>query len=210
MKAEYLRVLVEIAKRRGGKMTSVELGTLLEVSQQTASRWLRALEKQSLIRREEKKITIEKAGMHLLKDLYADLEEIFREQKSVYGKLFSGLGEGKYYVSKHGYREQLVQKLGFSPYPGTLNLYLSFGENKKLETIMGEKEYIHLKGFRNENRTFGDVKCYRVLVENKIEGALLKPFRTHHMPNVAEIISHEFLRKKLGITDGSVVTFFVL
>ncbi|RLF92530.1 hypothetical protein DRN50_08775, partial [Thermococci archaeon] len=89
-------------------------------------------------------------------------------------------------------------------------LYLSFDENKKLENILAEKEYIILRGFRNENRTFGDVKCYRVLVENQIEGALLKPFRTHHMPNVVEIISKEFLRKKLNINDGSIVSFFVV
>jgi riboflavin kinase len=210
MKAAYLRALIEIAKKRGGKMTSVELGTLLGISQQTASRRLQALEEESLIRREGKEIVVREAGMSLLKEVYRDLEDVFKEQKAIYGKLFSGLGEGKYYVSKHGYREQLVRTLGFSSYPGTLNLYLSFEENKKLERILEEKEYTLLNGFRGENRTFGDVKVYRVLIENKIEGALLKPFRTHHMPNVAEIISREFLRKRLNITDGSIVSFFVM
>jgi len=210
MESDFILALIEIAKKRGGKITSVELGNALGISQQTASRRLKELEKSSLIRKEGKRVIIEEEGMKILKEIYLNLDSIFREQRSVYGKLFSGLGEGKYYVSKHGYREQFIKKLGFSPYPGTLNLYLSFDENKKLENILAEKEYIILRGFRNENRTFGDVKCYRVLVENQIESALLKPFRTHHMPNVVEIISKEFLRKKLNINDGSIVSFFVV
>ena len=171
---------------------------------------MKELEKLSFIRKEGKKVIIEERGMKVLKEIYLDLDNVFREQKSIYGKLFSGLEEGKYYISKHGYREQFIKKLGFSPYPGTLNLYLSFDENKKLEKTLTEKEYTVLNGFRDENRTFGDVRCYKILIENQIEGALLKPFRTHHMPNVAEIISKEFLRKKLKINDGSMVSFFVL
>ena len=210
MESDYILALIEIAKKKGGKITSVELGNVLDISQQTASRRMKELEKLSFIRKEGKKVIIEERGMKVLKEIYLDLDNVFREQKSIYGKLFSGLGEGKYYISKHGYREQLIKKLGFSPYPGTLNLYLSFDENKKLEKTLTEKEYTVLNGFRDENRTFGDVRCYKILIENQIEGALLKPFRTHHMPNVAEIISKEFLRKKLKINDGSMVSFFVL
>jgi len=210
MESDFVLPLIEIAKKRGGKITSVELGNTLGISQQTASRRMKELEELSLIRKEGKKVIVETEGMKLLKEIYLDLDNIFRKQKSIYGKLFSGLGEGKYYVSKHGYREQLIKKLGFSPYPGTLNLHLSFDENKKLEKILVGKEYIILNGFRDENRTFGDAKCYKVLVEDKIEGALLKPFRTHHMPNVVEIISKDFLRNKLNINDGSIVSFFVV
>ena len=210
MESDYILALIEIAKKKGGKITSVELGNVLDISQQTASRRMKELEKLSFIRKEGKKVIIEERGMKVLKEIYLDLDNVFREQKSIYGKLFSGLEEGKYYISKHGYREQFIKKLGFSPYPGTLNLYLSFDENKKLEKILTEKEYTVLNGFRDENRTFGDVRCYKILIENQIEGALLKPFRTHHMPNVAEIISKEFLRKKLKINDGSMVSFFVL
>ncbi|MCK4310667.1 MAG: DUF120 domain-containing protein [Methanomicrobia archaeon] len=210
MESDYILALIEIAKKKGGKITSVELGNVLDISQQTASRRMKELEKLSFIRKEGKKVIIEERGMKVLKEIYLDLDNVFREQKSIYGKLFSGLGEGKYYISKHGYREQFIKKLGFSPYPGTLNLYLSFDENKKLEKTLTEKEYTVLNGFRDENRTFGDVRCYKILIENQIEGALLKPFRTHHMPNVAEIISKEFLRKKLKINDGSMVSFFVL
>jgi len=210
MESDLILALMEIAKKRGGRITSVELGKNLGISQQTASRRIKELENLSLIRREGKNIIIEQEGMKILKDLYLELDNIFREQRSIYGTVFSGLGEGKYYISKHGYREQFIKKLGFSPYPGTLNLYLSFDENKKLEKILLEKEYILLKGFRDENRSFGDVKCYRVIVEERVEGALLKPFRTHHMPNVVEIVSKEFLRKKFNINDGSIVSFFVM
>ncbi len=210
MKSTYLRTLIEVAKREGETVTSVELGKILQVSQQTASRRIQKLEEKGLIEKDGKTTTVNDAGKKVLRKVYQDLDTIFREQEVVYGKLFSGLGEGKYYIAKHGYRAQIVKKLGFSPYPGTLNLHLRPEENSKLEEILADKEYILLEGFRDENRSFGDVKAYHVLVDDKIKGALLKPFRTHHMPNVVEIISEEFLRKKLNINDGSIVRFSVL
>ncbi|MEA1992938.1 MAG: DUF120 domain-containing protein [Euryarchaeota archaeon] len=210
MKSKYVLTLIELAKKGNGRITSAELGKNLGVSQQTASRRLKQLEEDSLITREGTQISIEKRGMKILRGFYLDLEELFRGERYIYGKLFSGLGEGKYYISKHGYREQLIKKLGFSPYPGTLNLHLSFEENKKLEKVLTGSEYMIINGFRDENRAFGDVRCYKVIVENQIEGALLKPFRTHHMSNVVEIISREFLRKKLSIADGDAVSFSIL
>jgi CTP-dependent riboflavin kinase len=41
------------------------------------------------------------------------------------GTVFTGLGEGAYYISKETYLKQLTEKLGFEPYLGTLNLKLS-------------------------------------------------------------------------------------
>lgn len=38
------------------------------------------------------------------------------------GRVFSGVGEGSFYVSL--YSKKFLEKLGFRPYPGTLNLRL--------------------------------------------------------------------------------------
>ena len=39
-------------------------------------------------------------------------------------KIVSGMGEGAYYMSLKGYRNQFIEKLGYEPYPGTLNVKL--------------------------------------------------------------------------------------
>ena len=40
------------------------------------------------------------------------------------GRVVGGLGQGQYYISRKGYRHQFIQKLGFVPFPGTLNIKL--------------------------------------------------------------------------------------
>ena len=40
------------------------------------------------------------------------------------GTVQSGLGEGAYYMSLRPYTDQFLEILGFSPFPGTLNVQL--------------------------------------------------------------------------------------
>jgi riboflavin kinase len=40
------------------------------------------------------------------------------------GRVVSGLGEGQHYISRQGYLKQFREKLGFEPFPGTLNIKL--------------------------------------------------------------------------------------
>ena len=49
------------------------------------------------------------------------------------GEVTSGLGKGKYYMSKQVYQEEFDDKLGFRPFPGTLNLKVDEEERKKFE-----------------------------------------------------------------------------
>jgi riboflavin kinase, archaea type len=39
-------------------------------------------------------------------------------------KIASGLEQGQYFISRVGYSRQFVEKLGFVPFPGTLNVLL--------------------------------------------------------------------------------------
>ncbi|MEM1537956.1 MAG: DUF120 domain-containing protein [Candidatus Nezhaarchaeales archaeon] len=53
------------------------------------------------------------------------LQKIFGEGREVLtleGEVFTGLGEGAFYVTREGYRSQFIEKLDFDPFPGTLNL----------------------------------------------------------------------------------------
>ena len=53
------------------------------------------------------------------------------------GRVKSGLGEGRYYMSQKGYRAQFAKRLGIDPYPGTLNLRLSRAERKEADWNKG-------------------------------------------------------------------------
>ncbi|MFQ6088104.1 MAG: DUF120 domain-containing protein [Candidatus Methanofastidiosia archaeon] len=217
MKSE-LKVLVELAKRGAFhnvvKITTSKLGEIMGVSQQTASRILLRLEREDLIVREMglkgTRISLSEKGRLRLESLYLTLERIFGEAEEGFeGSLISGAGEGGYYVSRNGYLKQFSEKLGFKPYPGTLNLLLRKRDYLKARELMKSYPKIEIKGFSDKDRSFGDVLCYKVLIED-IEGALVLPLRTHHSKNVVEIISKWYLREKLRLKDGDLVKIRML
>ena len=115
---------------------------------------------------------------------------------------FHGLGEGAYYVGKELYRKQIVEKLGFEPYPGTLNLKLSSDYDIKTRMELDAYPAIEVKGFQNEDRSFGLVKCYPVMIGNEVKGALVTALRSHYDASVLEIIAPVCLRKALCLKDG--------
>lgn len=191
--------------------TTTELAKLLGASQQTASRHLIELEKMGLIhrvrlgRRESIKIT--QSGVKHLDNMFLTLRRAFEAKKTEVtfeGTLFSGLGEGAYYMNQGGYRKQFTAKLGFEPYPGTLNLRVR-KENQEEVRMLEASPFILIEGYTEGNRSFGAAKCFHGKIADKINGALIFPVRTHYSGDVVELISTEYLRKALRLRDGDAV-----
>lgn len=191
--------------------TTSELAKLLGASQQTASRHLIELEKMGLIhrvrlgRRESIKITT--GGVKHLDNMFLTLKRAFEMKKTEIvfeGTVFSGLGEGAYYMNQEGYRKQFTEKLGFQPYPGTLNLRVR-KENQEEVRMLEASPFILIEGFTDGNRSFGPAKCFHGKIADKMEGALIFPVRTHYSGDVVELISPEQLRKALHAKDGDTV-----
>jgi riboflavin kinase len=61
---------------------------------------------------------------------------------------------------------------------------------------------VEITGFKNEDRTFGLVKCYPAVIDNKVKGALITALRSHYDVSVLEIIAPVCLRKQLNLKDG--------
>ena len=57
---------------------------------------------------------------------------------------------------------------------------------------------IEVTGFKNEDRTFGLVKCYPAVIDNKVKGALVTAMRSHYDVSVLEIIAPVCLSKQLN------------
>ncbi len=124
------------------------------------------------------------------------------------GFIFSGTGEGKYYMSLEGYRSQFRRKLMFDPYPGTLNIKL-LPQHVAKSILLEKLQGINIEGFTLNSSSFGPVKCFRALIKGEVEGAVLKVKRTKHPVDVLEVISPYYLREKLGLEDGLIVTIKV-
>ncbi len=206
------------AHRRTAKISTEYLAGKLGTSQQTASRYLIELENKGWIKRtitpEGCLIKITDTGIKELQKIYSNLrfliETAYPPSITLEGTVFTGLGEGAYYISKEQYKKQFIEKLGFDPYPGTLNLKLTTDYDFKTRSELEAYPAIEVEGFKNEDRTFGPVKCYPAIVENKVRGALISALRSHYDASVIEIIAPVFLRKHLKLKDGHKVKVEVL
>lgn len=207
---------VKLSKENiGSPITTKLVAERLGVSQQTASRHLMELERLGLISRAKilrgERIQITRRGLVELKSLYDTLGTLLEPPKRdliLKGVVFTGLGEGAYYMSQPGYTRQFREKLGFKPYPGTLNLRLIGGyasERRKLERLAP----IIIEGFKGPNRSFGPVKCYRASLNDSELCAVVTALRTHYEEDVLEVIAPYRLRDKLKLRDGSTVTLRV-
>lgn len=208
--------LLQIFKM-GGHTRQILLGTsdfgkMIGVSQQTASRRLLELVSQGYVTRElaphGQLVMITEKGMDAIKEVYNTLRmglEGIENVKFLNGQVFSGFGEGAYYVTKSGYREQFSEKLGFVPFPGTLNVRLRSAADLKARAELESLPGITIKGFVNSERTYGDVKCFMAKINDTADGAVLMIHRTHYGREVLEIIAPENLRKRLGLKDGDLV-----
>lgn len=191
------------------KISSRGFAEKINQSVQTAARKLKELEDAGYIERTINKdgqfLVITEKGKRVLYKEYLDYKKIFEgeEKICIEGKVISGVGEGKYYVSLEGYRKQFIEKLGFDPYPGTLNLKIP-KEQMYFRRLLDEEEGILIEGFRTEDRTFGDVKAFKCKIDG-IEGAVVIPQRTHYSKDILEVISPVYLREKLGLKDGDKV-----
>ena len=201
------------AYHRTAKISTKHLAQKAGVSQQTASRYLIKLENFAWIDRSITPdgclVALTEIGKSQLKDVYSKLKAILEASHALSitleGVVFSGLGEGAYYIAQDGYRKQFIEKLGFDPYPGTLNVRLISEYDKKTREELEGYPAIEVDGFKNASRTFGPVKCYPTLINNIAKGALLDAFRTHYDASVLEIIAPKFLRSQLKLKDGQKV-----
>jgi len=216
MKTYLIQTLKEIALLGALKnkieISSFELGGQLNTSQQTASRYLLELDKNKLITREfgikKQLIQITNLGEDILQKEHLDYQQIFELTDRIHfkGKIVSGMGEGRYYTEQKEYLDQFKKKLGFTPYPGTLNVEIEFIERNKLR-ILKNQDSINIDEFKTKNRTFGGVRCFHADI-NGASGAIVLPLRSHYS-NILEFISPDFLRKKLNFKDGDIADIVI-
>jgi len=213
MDINYLKKLALLgAHNKPLEISSVEFASHMDTSPQTAARKLKILEDEMHIKRQivhsGQLVSITKNGLEALQKERNDYQIIFGNvhKKFLTGKVITGLGEGQYYISLEGYRTQFIEKLGFTPYPGTLNIKL---DPPSVDIRKGISADLEISGFTKENRTFGRGSCFNIIIMD-IKGAVIVPERTHYPEDIIEIIAPVNLRKFLKLRDGSTVEVEVI
>lgn len=196
-------------------LTTRELGEILNVSQQTASRRVSNCVEEGYLSRvhtaEGMQLQITDKGRHELSQVLSNLEIAFTppaDEIVIKGHIITGLGEGAYYVDV--YSSKLRSALGFKPHLGTLNVKIVDDESRKAISRMKNTTPLVVNGFSYKGRTFGDVICYRVKVNKKIEAAIVIAQRTHHSEEVLEVVAPVNIRDTLQLGDNDEVTLVVM
>jgi riboflavin kinase len=196
---EVLFLLVkEGALTKPVRLSTISIGSLLNMSQQNASRRLRQLLQDGLVSKSGQGLLITTIGKQQVLNEYETLGEALGKKQvkklRLGGVVVKGLGEGSFYVSK--YSSRLQKLLGKKPYPGTLNVEL---DEKSKRQRMGLDVLPHheVGGFEDGGRQYGALKIYHCFIGTE-KVAILVPARTHHPTNIIEIVATKRLKKQVG------------
>lgn len=120
-----------------------------------------------------------------------------RKGFKVTGTVVSGLGESASFLSLQWVNDQIVEKLSFSPYCGTLNIDIGgsmiqkkLKEHAKERIIPVEKEFCEALIFNA--MIIGEYRC----------GVIL-PLVSNYPGNILEIVAPVHLKQALAINDGA-------
>lgn len=217
LKIQHLITLTELlskgAKNNFIPITTSMLGKNIHKSQQAASKHLLELEEGEFISRimSGRKVSVKltQKGFDQISDLYNLLKNSLESIPSTIdlsGVLVAGMGEGKYYMSLKGYTKQFAQKIGYVPFPGTLNVKLDKKEHVESLRQLNNLDGTKIDGFSDGKRTYGWVKCFACKLNDKVDAQLIILERTHHDLSTIELISKFEIRKKLALKSGSSIS----
>lgn len=124
------------------------------------------------------------------------------------GRLATGVGMGKTFTRLGWARKQFMDKLGIDPHPGTVNVVVDDPDSLRSWARLKRTD-----GIRVENPNDGphdcDAKCWPVLLDGGVEGAIVYPLVPGYPPAQVEVIAAVDVRAALGIEDGDAVVLDV-
>ena len=217
LKIQHILTLAELlsngARYNFVQITTSSLGKSIKKSQQAASKHILELENGGFIDRvmtgRHISVKITQKGYCELVKLHSILGSTLSSSPShleLNGSVISGLGEGAYYMALNGYTKQFKTKIGYVPFPGTLNIKLNQLQATQIIQQLDDLDSVMIDPFSDGKRTYGWVKCFHTTLNDSINCELIRLERTHHDSSVIELISKNNLRKTAGLKTGSKVT----
>jgi len=122
------------------------------------------------------------------------------------GKVTSGLRQASFFTQLDWVQEQCFEKLGFKPYPGTLNLEIK-EESLHIIQALQTKECFKLVP---PDPGFCAANTVPVFIES-LPGAIIVPSAevSLHAENILEIIAPVNIKETLNINDGDTVKIII-
>jgi CTP-dependent riboflavin kinase len=122
------------------------------------------------------------------------------------GKIISGAKQGAFFTGLDWVQKQCLKKLGFAPWPGTLNLEIPMDHVAVIEELKATKGLELVSPDSNY--------CSRHVFPVSIEGlpaAVVIPAEDVrvHQKNIIEIISPKMLKDTLDVKDGDQVNITI-
>lgn len=220
LKIQHILTLAELllngARHNFISITTSSLGKSINKSQQAVSKHLLELERDGYIERirsgQNMSVKITSKGYSEMLKISSILKSSLDSSPSFIefkGTVISGMGEGAYYMAMSGYQKQFKSKLGYVPFPGTLNVKLKDKKFTEAKNELDSYNGIMINGFSDGKRTYGWVKCYKAKINNLVDGALITLERTHYDDSIIELISHTNIKKAAKLSTGSQISIKV-
>jgi riboflavin kinase len=124
--------------------------------------------------------------------------------RKITGVVFSDLGRAASFMALDWVQSSLGDKLGFFPYPGTLNLKLETAHAKELwREVRASMEGIEIAA---PDAAFCQARCFLVEIGGKHQGAVILPEVEGYPADKVEVVASVRLKDELGFADGEQVT----
>ncbi len=221
LRIQHILILVQLlskgARHNFIQITTTSLGKNIKKSQQATSNYLLELENNGLIERLMKgrkvSIRITQKGYSEILNLQSILNSNLNTLHSdveLKGKVISGMGEGSYYMSLKGYTKQFKSKIGYIPFPGTLNVKLYQKEYLEAIQQFDDLDGRKINSFSDGKRTYGWVKCFPAKLNRTINCQLIRLERTHYDNSIIELISKNSICNTANLKLGSKVSIKII
>jgi CTP-dependent riboflavin kinase len=130
---------------------------------------------------------------------------------SLKGQVLSGKGEAAKFVEFPWVKEQIEAKLGFEPYPGTLNIRLA-KDSLGLQTALVAANFSSQEILPKKGGCSG--KCVRAYLTSRARGgsecAIITPEVDGYPQDIIEIVAPMNLREKFKFQDGDVIEIKIM
>ena len=123
------------------------------------------------------------------------------------GRIVEGLGVGRDFTCVQWVKAQFISKLAIDPYPGTLNLEIVGPEDLHVFETLKATQGIEITP---EDPSFCKGKCFRVLLNGRIQGAIVLPVVERYPKDKMELISSENVKKTLNVEAGDFLEVEIL
>jgi riboflavin kinase len=131
------------------------------------------------------------------------------ERRKITGVVFSDLGQAASFMSLDWVQGALRERLGFAPYPATLNLRLQSPEELRVwQEIRKEETGIDVppSGAAFCRASLYPVSVASPLLSDKVAGAILLPHVEGYPADKVEIVAAMRIKERLKVRDGDFLT----